>query len=287
MTEPTVPTEAVMSQSNPQQQEEKGYKMEHVPTNIFTSGGHEGGLASALPLLLAGRADRDGFGGGGLGAGLVGGVIGSQLFGRRGGGWGGDGGSDGVSPAEAAIDAAILNNVNALTAAVPTTALQTQAAINSNIGALALGTQQGFANVKDSVQATAALNNAAISNVNQNVLVTGLQTQIAIGNDGDKTRALIESINNANLQRMLTVAQQELFDERGRSRSRDVEVNVSQVVNQAQAQAQQQAQFQGLHDLVRQCVGELQVARATNANLIIGSTGVATGQQNANPVNVR
>jgi hypothetical protein len=72
-------------------------------------------------------------------------------------------------------------------------------------------------------------------------------------------------------------------------------LNVEQNVNQAQAQnqEQQQAQEQGFFPALRNSVegfiGRVpsQVAIARNQNVVVGNTGaVATGPQNATPVNV-
>ncbi len=268
--------------------------------NIFKGhkgGGMDGNNGLLAAALLGNQHTRGDYGaglGGGLGAGLLGGVLGGLIFNRRGGF--GEGEADcapgGIGASQAAFDSTILNGITGLTAAVPTTALQTQNAIQSAIGSLALGTQQGLSNVKDAVQNSATANLIATNNVGTQVQTGTLQNIIAIGNDGDKTRALIQSISDMNLQRELGVAQALLAEERTSRRVRDVEVNVNQTVNQnqaqAQAQQQQQQQFASLFSLLHGVNNELQVARATNANLIVGNTGaVATGPQTANPVNVR
>ena len=182
---------------------------------------------------------------------------------------------------------AVLTSLNQLSTLVPTTALETQAAITGAISQLALGMQQGFSNVKDSVQNIGALNLTATNNVNTAVLTTGLQTQIAIGNDGDKTRALIESINNANLNRQLAVAESALLEERFNRRSRDIEVNVTQTVNQNNAQLQfqqqQQQQFQVLANLsavVANLANDIQVVRQ-GQTIFNSGTMAASGTQAA------
>jgi hypothetical protein len=68
-----------------------------------------------------------------------------------------------------------------------------------------------------------------------------------------------------------------------------IEINNSAVA--AQTQGQQQAQFQQLFATVNALVpavqGILQVAHATNQNVIAGNSGpVLTGPQTANPTNV-
>lgn len=199
--------------------------------NIFQRDGLGGGM---------GRGD--GFGGG-LGTGLVGGILGGLLFNRR-GGFGGDGG-DGVTPIlDNAANLAILAKLGTVEAAVPLTALQTQATISGEIGSLALGGQQGFANVKDAIQASAALQLTIAAGIKDAVQANSLANLAATNAQGDRIVALINSNEVANLQRQLVVADLDRRDERSFGRSREVEVNVTQTVNQAQAQAQAQLQAQ-------------------------------------------
>jgi hypothetical protein len=67
-----------------------------------------------------------------------------------------------------------------------------------------------------------------------------------------------------------------------------MEVNVSQNVSQNQQQAQAQLQAQGfaLNAILSGLAENTQFSRAAaaNTNFIVGSTGVATGAQTANPV---
>ena len=109
-------------------------------TNVFKpshGGGHEGGLASALPLLLAGHS-RDGFGGmAGLGGGFLGGILASALFRGRGGLFGGD--SEGSGGAESRIQ----NNTDTL--AILTGISRTSDAVAGGFANTALGLSQGFA----------------------------------------------------------------------------------------------------------------------------------------------
>src|SRR3990172_760040 len=129
-------------------------------------GGDTAGLIAAL-----GNRNNDGFGGAGALA-MLGPLMANNnngmnnlwpiillaLLGRgRGGfGFGGDdascGPSSGIGPGQAAILQTLLEGQSSLRAEVPTSALEIQNAIQSAIGSLALGTQQGFANTKDAVQ---------------------------------------------------------------------------------------------------------------------------------------
>jgi len=205
-----------------------------------------------------GGHDGMGLGGGGFGAGLVGGLLGGALLGnRRGGLFGGDGCGDGVSPAQAAFDQSIMNGVNGLTAAVPSNALQTQNAIlesqnaiQNAIASFALGTSQGFSNVKDSVTNTGTV-----------LLQSGNQNTQSILNAICGLSSKIDAGTIANLQA-------ELAEVRTARATDGVRVDVTQTVsqNQAQLQAQnqQQQQFQILANLsatVANLANDIQVVR--------------------------
>lgn len=237
--------------------------------------------ASILPALMNQRND---------GAGMNSWWPLLLLLGRHGGVLGG-GCEDGtVSPAHAALLQTLLEGQSDLKAAIPTAALETTNALQNAIAQLALGVQQSLANTKDSVQAAAALNLTATNGVAKDVATGTLQTQIAINNDGDKTRQLLIEFNTQNLQRELTVAQSALSEERIHRHSDSNKVEVTQNVNQQQAQAQFQQQQQ---DILRQLahfgsglnfIGN-QVARNTNDIVTVG--GLTNATQSANPVNVK
>lgn len=214
----------------------------------------------------------------------------------------------------------IMARLAQIQAEIPSTALQTQATIHNTQGVLTNHIfQDTLANANQHSQllqslaaSTADINNTtrlakdAIETVGAsvNLGIAGLGTQLAqqtfalaqvTQNDGATTRALIQSIQDANLQRQLTTAQNEIIELRGdrnvRDRSRETEVSITQTVNQNQAQAQQQqqqqAQFGLLSNILAQLSGITQIAHATNSNVIAGNTGaVVTGPQTANPTNV-
>jgi hypothetical protein len=265
------------------QPEQESEIMEHPVEieNVFKpghghGGGGEGGLASALPLLLAGRADGGwGHGAGGFGAGLVGGVLGGALFGgRRGGLFGGDSDNGGENRLQDNADTlAILGAIGSA-----------KDATTSGFGTTALALSQGFANLKDSQQAGTFLLSNQLNTINQNVSDQGCKTrETVLAAQG----AIISKID-ANTIAELTA---ELAESRHHGRSVEGNVTVSQTVNQAQAQQQQQQQFQTQNDLLRQLFCEVahtkQIAQATNQNIIAGNAGaVTTGAQTANPTNV-
>lgn len=133
-------------------------------------------------------------------------------------------------------------------------------------------------------QTTAALITRDIASVDTNVDRQSTAIQIAIANDGEKTRALITSNQIADLNQRLTVAQLENAENRAIQREMSNSHNVTTTINTNQQQQQLQTQRQDfmLNSLVN---GFGQLARATNSNVVVGSTGVGTAQT-ANPTNV-
>lgn len=252
----------------------------------------DSGQAGMLAALLNNRSVDGGFGGAG-GIGMIA-LLALLARGGHGGifGGGGDcceGGT--VSPAHAALLQTLLEGQSDLKASVPTAALETTSALQNAIAQLALGVQQGLANTKDAVQAAAALNLTATNGVAKDVATGTLQTQIAINNDGDKTRQLIIDFNTQNLQRELTVAQSALSEERmhRHSDSNKVEVNQS-VSNTATAIAQQQQQQQQrqeiaeLGHLVRDLIGDIQ---AVKQGQVIFNSGLMAGAGNQTAANTK
>lgn len=281
--------------------------------NIFQpGGGHSGGDgvgglgAMAAIAALGNRNDNghrgyggDGLLGGGLGAGLLGGVLAGALFGGRGlgGGFGGNGGSDSVAVAadinQSIFGTAVLTKLGSIEAAVPLSALQTQASINGSLASLALGTQQGFSNVKDSVQNVGAALGVAIAQTNTNVLTTGCAIERQITNDGAATRALITSIFQTQQAERINALNAEVIELRndGRARANHDELRL-QITNtntavaaqaQGQQQQQQQQQFalvQSLFPVINALVGDLQAVK--QGQVIFNSgTMAASGTQAA------
>lgn len=233
-------------------------------------------------------------GGGGLGGAFAGGLLGAalsgNLFGRR------DGGEGCVTPSNL-VDVTTLSKLGEIQAAIPqvTAAVENSTltqtlGLQASLGALALGTQQAFANTKDAVQATAALTLTSISGVNQNVSESACSIKQAIANDGDKTRALINQIDRENLNRLISTQASELVELRNsNARAADRHgIEITMTNNQNQLQAQAQAQANVLSQLAHLMADNNQLARATNTNLIVGNTGATTtGAQTASPTNVR
>lgn len=271
----------------------------------------------------------DGAAGLGMGGGLIGGVVlGALLGGNRGllGGTGAVGGEGCVTPTQLTaalagvednqMNTAVLSQLGRIEAAIPYNEGQVQlalagaqAALSNQASSYQISNIQGFANnqsalatatagiiavgetVKDTVNMTSAATNLAVANLGtQMVQNTYALSQVTV-NEAEKTRALIQSIHEGNMQRKLAVAEARGLEDRLIGRQREVEVNVTQNVNQNQAQAQAQQQQQQLISGFNQLcavVAGMQNAVATNSNLIIGnSAATTTGAQTANPVNVR
>ena len=267
------------------------------PVNVFTS--------PAIGMAGLPAAGHDGFG---LGGGLIGGLLLGSLL-RNGGLGGGDAGVSGLNNLQGAIDTnAILSNLGDIKASVPLAEAQVQLALagaqsditgqqlqqtialqNQGFNAQ-LATLSGFANTGDKIDALSAANAIGFGNVNTAIAQNGWAVTTAINNDGEKTRALISSIDRENLNRLITTQANEIVElrsERRRDEDRHgIEITMTNNQNQNQLQFQQQAQLMG--QLVNGLVEVGQIARATNSNVIVGNSGAtATGAQTASPTNVR
>lgn len=251
------------------------------------------------PGLIMGSGSGDG--GMGLGGGLIGGVLLGALLGRNGGLFGGNGGGE-ANGLQSSIDTnIILQSLGDIKAAVPLAEAQVQLALagaqaditsqslqqtialqNQGFNAQ-LSTLSNFNSLGDKVDALAAANALAIATNQFNCV----QATMA---DGEKTRALISSIDKQNDNRLITAQANEIVELRA-ERNRDADrhgVEVTMINNQNQNQLQFQQQSQVLNTLAHVLADVSQVARATNSNVIVGNTGASTtGAQTASPTNVR
>lgn len=123
-----------------------------------------------------------------------------------------------------------------------------------------------------------------ITAVDTNVDRQSTAIQQAVYADGQATRALITANRISDLEQQLTVAQ--LGSAEQRAINREITNTNTITIGMNQQQAQQQQQMQSLQWQLNQLCGAFgQVARATNSQVVVGSTGVA-GTQSANPTNV-
>jgi hypothetical protein len=221
--------------------------------------------------------------GAGLGAGLVGGLLGTALFGRNGlNGFGSDGVAVGAPATLAGVEsvvnnAAIMSQLADVKASVPLAEGQVQLALAQAQMNLSAGQAASTGSVIGSIS---AFENSVMNNLNMqtqmnqkgfsdnaattvaqgtaNLLATKDASILAernswalnqaITNDGDKTRALIQSIDKTNDSRLITSLSNEITELRNEGRLRGVEGNITISNNNTanavaqQQQSQQQAQ---------------------------------------------
>lgn len=217
--------------------------------------------------------------GGGLGAGLVGGLLGTMLF--RNGGL--NGGADGGAPAtllgvESVVNnSAIMQSLGDIKASVPLAEGQIQLALagaqmdinnrttastGSVIGAISSFesnimanlnmqtqmNQKGFSDNAATTVAAAQTNLIATKDAATQALQSSWLLNQAIVADGDRTRALIQSIDKTNDSRALVVLANEVSELRNEGRLNAATGNITisntntanAVAQQQQAQQQQQ-----------------------------------------------
>lgn len=241
--------------------------------NTIPGGGHGGNdnmamLAALLNNRPNNNIDGAGFGGmGGLGGILIGALLGGGgLFGRR------DGERGSFTGECASKSDILLTKLGSIEAAIPAAEAQMQLAL---VGSTAT--------IKDGQNASNLALLAALGNITQTIGNDGDRTRAVVNQQGDRIVALVNDINRENLNRQITELNAALVearaDHRGTLRARDTEVNVTQNVNQAQAQAQQQTQFNDLRECMHRLLTDSQVIRAQNSAINIG------GLQSASPTN--
>jgi hypothetical protein len=242
-------------------------------------------------IMGMGGGGGDGLFGGGGGGGLIGGLIlGSLLRQGNGGLFGGDGNGAGAAAvtsqgladmslmqAIGQVDKAVAVSTAAMEASQANQSISLTNQFNATTGSLA----NRIEGVKDAVNSNSVVLMQQLNAVNTQILTTANDTQTAVYNDGDKTRALITQQYEINLQRQLSDANAAIIELRSREFSgnaaRGVEVTTTNNINQMQQQAQQQQQYGQLASLIY-ALG--QNITATNAAINVGS-----GTQTANPAN--
>lgn len=254
--------------------------------------------------------------GGGLGAGLVGGLLGTALFGRR--GLGGD--DVGGVPAtlqgvESVVNnSAIMQSLGDIKASIPLAEAQVQLALAgaqmdlnnsisqssaSNIAAVsALSTnlmnnlnmqtqmnQKGFSDNAATTVAQGTANLLATKDAATQALQSSWLLNQAITNDGDKTRALIQSIDKTNDSRLITSLANEVTELRNEGRLRAAEGNITiSNTNTAQAVAQQQ-QSQQQQQQLAVLGAHLQALYQQNQHIQQGVLNIGSGTVSGNSQN--
>jgi len=243
-------------------------------------------------MMMSGGDGGLGFGSGG---GLIGGLIlGSLLRQGNGGLFGGgtDGGAAAAAlrspPEQAAANMALMQSIGQVdkSVAVASAAMEASQAqqslgltnqFNATTGSLATRLD----GVKDAVNGNSVALMQQLNQVNTQVMQTANDTQTAVYNDGDKTRALIVAQYEAALNRQLSdanaavIALQTRFE--NAERSRGIEVTTTNNINQMQQQTQQQQQYGQLYNALWALAQNIQ---NTNSAINVGS-----GTQTANPLN--
>lgn len=253
--------------------------------------------------------------GGGLGAGLVGGLLGTALFGRR--GLGGVDGDGGVIPAtlqgvESVVNnSAIMQSLGDIKAAIPLAESQAQLAL--------AGAQMDLNN---SIQASTGSTIAAVSGLSTNLMNNlNMQTQMnqkgfadntlatvtsgantlsaikdasilaernswaitqAITNDGDKTRALIQSIDKSNDSRTITNLANEVSELRNEGRLRTTEGNITISNNNTANAVAQQQQAQQQQQQIATLLATVNALYAQNQHIQQGVLNIGSGTVSGN-----
>ncbi len=212
------------------------------------------------------------------------------LLGRggRGGPFGGGDDCGGGGAGVAALLQTLMEGQSALRAEVPTVGLETQNALQNSIAQFALGTQQGFANVKDSIQNGIAFLDRDIQGVNQNVSAQGCQTRETVQNDGDKTRALLvsrfqqeDATRIAEQNARIVALETRCDNDRRHHESNLVITNTNTAVAQQQQQQQQRLDDDRHHNLLSAIIafGNTAQRNRSDQDIINLGTMLASGTQ--------
>lgn len=231
------------------------------------------------------------FGGGG---GLIGGLILGSLLRNNGNLFGADGNGAAalagarIPPEQSTANMQLMQSIGAVdkAVAVGTAAMEASQAAQSAAIVNQLNAQTGslasrVEGVKDAVNGNSVALMQQLNAVNTQVLTTANDTQTAVYNDGDKTRALITAQYEAALNRQLSdanaavIALQTRFE--NAERARGIEITTTNNINQMQQQQQQQQQYGQLYNALWALGQSIQ---ATNSAINVGS-----GTQTANPLN--
>ena len=243
-------------------------------------------------MILGGGSGGDGLFGSG-GGGLIGGLILGSLLRNNGNLFGGgDGAVAGATlrnpPEQNQANMDLMAGIGAVDKAV---AVSTAALENSNsnqtnmlsgqLSQVAQATVAQITGVKEAVNSNAMVLAQQLNAINTNLMSTANETQKAVSNDGDKTRALITQQYEMNLQRQLADANAALAELRtdGRiaERTRGIEVTTTNNINQMQQQQQSQQQFAQLGNYIALLAQQI---RSNNEAINVGS-----GTLTANPTN--
>ncbi len=267
--------------------------------NLFANPNQGAGMGGAL--------------GGGLGAGLVGGLLGTMLF--RNGGL--NGGLDGGAPAtlqgvESVVNnSAIMQSLGDIKAAIPLAEAQGQLALagaqmdlnnsisqgtNSVIGSISgfqstvmnnlnMQTQMNQKGFSDNAATTVAVGNANMAAIKDASILAERNSWIlnqAITADGDKTRALIQSIDKSNDSRTITNLANEVTELRNEGRLRGVEGNITISNNNTANAVAQQQQAQQQQQQIGTLLATVNALYAQNQHIQQGVLNIGSGTVSGN-----
>ena len=288
----------------------QGYDMAGLIAALGNRNDDSNNLAPLMAMMGMNNRRDDGMGMNGLWPIL----LLALLRGRGGfGGFGGDGdcgpvaSPGGVSPALAALLQTLTEGQSNLRADVPRVALENQNAFLQSIGSLALGTQQGFANTGDKIQAAnlselaaisgvkdSVMNNASLiardlAAVNQNVSAQGCQTRETVLASEGRIIAKLDQNTIEDLRDRASRAERAIEVNALRSQVEITNTNTA-TATQAQAQGQFQIQLQDIGNRLARVCDRIDIVhqeqRSTNANIIAGNTGAVGVNQTSTPTQV-
>ena len=245
--------------------------------------------------------------GGGLGAGLVGGLLGTALFGRNGLN-GLDGGGAAVSVNN---DMAIMQTLGDIKAAVPLAESQVQLAlagaqmdINNSIAQSTASTgnivrnvndqvmaalnmqtqmnQKGFADNTSTIVAQGTANLLATKDAATQALQSSWLLNQAITADGDKTRALIQSIDKTNDSRTITALANEVSELRNEGRLTAATGNITISNNNTANAVAQQQQAQQQQQQLTTLLAHVNALYAQNQHIQQGVLNIGSGTVSGN-----
>ena len=181
---------------------------------------------------------------------------------------------------QVALTTGNLGTQNALNASA------TQVLVQKTVGDLATQTALGDARTQEAIAAVGTANALGFKDVAIQTAATQYAIAQAVQADGDKTRALITSYEQAELNRKIVIQANELTelrnDGRGRDRAKETEVSVTQIVNQNQQQQQQQQQFLVLSNLNSALQALVQQNQTIHQGIVnLGTMSGSAGSQTA------
>lgn len=241
------------------------------------------------PGMIMGQGGGDAMG---MGGGLIGGLILGSLLRNNGNLLGGDGGGAALgatlrNPPEqnqanmdlmAAIGA-VDKGVAISTATMEASQASQTSALISAVNGILVPISSGISQVKDVVNSNSVVLMQGQAAINQNIMENRYELSKDISADGEKTRALITSQYEINLQRQLADANAQIIELRGANNLQGAAAGITLTntnnINQMQQQSQQQAQYAQLAHLIY----------GLGQNITNGAINVGSGTQTASPTN--